>query len=198
MRVSEALKRYVVDLVGASRRAPGVALGASPRASLALVKLAQALAAFDGETFVSPEHVQEIAVDALAHRLVPTPGPAPCGCDRRRGDAGSPEVGARPGLKRLLRGFRTAYRVSRWSDRRFTTAGRNVAAVTVASGILAIDTTRTVAYQVFALGLALLLCAWVLSWRWRPGFVVMRRLPPDGDGRCADPLRRWRRPDPRR
>lgn len=81
-------------------------------------------------------------------------------------------------MKRLLRGFRTAYRVSRWSDRRFTTAGRNVAAVTLASGILAIDTTRTVAYQVFALGLALLLCAWVLSLRWRPGFVVTRRLPP--------------------
>jgi len=73
VRVSDALKRYVVDLVGASRNAPGVALGASPRASLALVRLAQALAAFDGECFVSPEHVQEIAVDALAHRLVPTP-----------------------------------------------------------------------------------------------------------------------------
>lgn len=85
VRVSEALKRYVVDLVGASRRAPGVALGASPRASLALVKLAQALAAFDGETFVSPEHVQEIAVDALAHRLVPTP-------DRRHAGATGAEV----------------------------------------------------------------------------------------------------------
>lgn len=80
-------------------------------------------------------------------------------------------------MKRLLRGFRTAYRISRWSDRRFTSAGRGVAAVTLASGILAIDTTRTVAYQVFALGLALLLCAWILSWRWRPGLVVTRRLP---------------------
>jgi len=85
VRVSDALKRYVVDLVGASRRMPGVALGASPRASLALVKLAQALAAFDGETFVSPEHVQEIAVDALAHRLVPTP-------DRRHAGATGAEV----------------------------------------------------------------------------------------------------------
>ncbi len=80
-------------------------------------------------------------------------------------------------MKRLLRGFRTAYRVSRWSERRFTTAGRTVAAVTLVSGILAVDTTRTVAYQLFALGLALLACAWLLSLRWRPGLAVVRRLP---------------------
>jgi uncharacterized protein (DUF58 family) len=80
-------------------------------------------------------------------------------------------------VKRLLRGFRTAYRVSRWSERRFTLAGRTVAAVTLAAGVLAVDTTRTVAYQVFALGLALLSCAWVLSLRWRPGLAVVRRLP---------------------
>lgn len=70
IRVSDPVKRYVVDLVAATRNAPGVSLGASPRASLALIRLAQALAAFDGEEFVSPEHVQEIAVDAIAHRLV--------------------------------------------------------------------------------------------------------------------------------
>jgi uncharacterized protein (DUF58 family) len=81
-------------------------------------------------------------------------------------------------LKRLLRGFRTAHRISRWSALRFTTAGRTLAAVTLAAGVLAVDTTRTVAYQVFALGLALLCCAWVLSLRWRPGFSVVRRLPP--------------------
>lgn len=70
VRVSDAVKRYAVDLVGATRTAPGVTLGASPRASIALMKLAQALAAFDGEEFVSPEHVQEIAVEAIAHRIV--------------------------------------------------------------------------------------------------------------------------------
>ncbi len=70
VRVSPALKRYVVDLVGATRGHGGVALGASPRASLVLVRLAQALAAFDGEDFVSPEHVQEVAVEVIAHRLV--------------------------------------------------------------------------------------------------------------------------------
>jgi MoxR-like ATPase len=70
VRVSAALKRYVVELVAATRGHAGVALGASPRASLVLVRLAQALAAFDGEDFVSPEHVQEVAVEVIAHRLV--------------------------------------------------------------------------------------------------------------------------------
>src|SRR5262245_3075590 len=73
VRVSDELKRYVVDLVAATRRAPAVRLGASPRASLALMKLAQALAAFDGMEFVTPDHIQEIAVEALAHRLVLDP-----------------------------------------------------------------------------------------------------------------------------
>jgi MoxR-like ATPase len=70
VRVSDEVKRYVVDLVAATRKAADVRLGASPRASLALMKLAQALAATDGLEFVTPDHVQEIAADAIAHRLV--------------------------------------------------------------------------------------------------------------------------------
>src|SRR5581483_405770 len=70
VRVSEELKRYAVDLVGATRTAPGVQLGASPRASIALMKLAQALALFDGLDFVTPEQIQELSVPVLAHRLV--------------------------------------------------------------------------------------------------------------------------------
>jgi MoxR-like ATPase len=73
VRVSEDIKRYVVELAAATRRAPAVRLGASPRASLAVMKLAQALAAFDGMEFVTPDHVQEIAVEAIAHRLVLDP-----------------------------------------------------------------------------------------------------------------------------
>jgi MoxR-like ATPase len=73
VRVSEEIKRYIVDLAAATRRAPAVRLGASPRASLAVVKLAQALAHFDGMEFVTPDHVQEIAVEAIAHRLVLDP-----------------------------------------------------------------------------------------------------------------------------
>ena len=68
--MSEELKRYAVDLVGASRSFPGIQLGASPRASLALMKTAQALALFDGHSFVTPDHVQEIAVEVIAHRLL--------------------------------------------------------------------------------------------------------------------------------
>lgn len=73
VRISEELKRYVVDLVGATRSVPGVQLGASPRASLALMKTAQALALFDGLDFVSPEQVRELAVPVIAHRLVLEP-----------------------------------------------------------------------------------------------------------------------------
>jgi MoxR-like ATPase len=70
IRISEELKRYIVDLVRATRTAAEVELGASPRASLALMKTAQALALFDGSEFVTPEHIQEIAVPGIAHRLV--------------------------------------------------------------------------------------------------------------------------------
>jgi len=70
IRISAELKRYVVDLVQATRTAAGVALGASPRASLSLMKAAQALALLDGLDFVTPEHVQEIAVSVIAHRMV--------------------------------------------------------------------------------------------------------------------------------
>ncbi|MGB3292120.1 MAG: MoxR family ATPase [Phormidesmis sp.] len=70
IRVSLELKRYVVDIVTATRQAEGVQLGASPRGSIALMKVAQALALFDGYDFVTPDHIQEIAVPVLAHRLV--------------------------------------------------------------------------------------------------------------------------------
>ena len=73
VRISDELKRYAVDLVGATRAAPGVQLGASPRASIALMKGAQALALFDGLEFVMPEQVQELAVPVIAHRLVMEP-----------------------------------------------------------------------------------------------------------------------------
>jgi len=73
VRISEELKRYVVDLVGATREASGAQLGASPRASLSLMKTAQALALFDGLDFVTPEQIQELAVPVIAHRLVMQP-----------------------------------------------------------------------------------------------------------------------------
>jgi MoxR-like ATPase len=73
VRVSEEIKRYVVDIVRATRSAPGITLGASPRASLSLMKIAQALTLFDGQAFVTPEQIQEIAVPVIAHRMVMDP-----------------------------------------------------------------------------------------------------------------------------
>lgn len=73
IRISEELKHYAVALVGATRTARGVQLGASPRASIALMKGAQALALFDGLDFVTPEQIQELAVPVIAHRLVMEP-----------------------------------------------------------------------------------------------------------------------------
>jgi MoxR-like ATPase len=73
VRISDELKRYVVDLIGATRTAPGVQLGASPRASLALMKAAQALALFNGLQFVTPEQIQALAVPVIAHRIIMDP-----------------------------------------------------------------------------------------------------------------------------
>jgi MoxR-like ATPase len=73
VRVSDELKAYMVSLVSATRTANGVQLGASPRASIALMKAAQALALFAGQEFVTPEQIQEMAVAVIAHRLVMEP-----------------------------------------------------------------------------------------------------------------------------
>ena len=71
--VSDALERYVVALAQATRADHRVALGASPRGSLALLKLARAEAALRGRDFVLPDDVKAVAVPALAHRLVLKP-----------------------------------------------------------------------------------------------------------------------------
>ncbi len=73
IRVSEEIMGYIVDLVGATREVPEVQLAASPRAALALMKAARALALFEGRAFVSPDDVQELAPDVIAHRLVLDP-----------------------------------------------------------------------------------------------------------------------------
>ena len=73
VRMSDELKRYVVDVVRETRAANGVQLGASPRASLALMKAAQALALSEGREFVIPEDVREMAVPVIAHRMVAEP-----------------------------------------------------------------------------------------------------------------------------
>jgi MoxR-like ATPase len=73
VHVSDSIAGYLVDLVAATRRSSQLAVGASPRGSLALLKLSRAKAALDGRDFVVPEDVKAIAVPALAHRLTLRP-----------------------------------------------------------------------------------------------------------------------------
>ena len=69
VHVDRSVGLYMVDLVAATRDAPGVQVGASPRGSLALLKLSRGRAALKGRDFVTPEDVKAVAVPALAHRL---------------------------------------------------------------------------------------------------------------------------------
>ena len=69
VHVDRSVGLYMVDLVAATREAPGVQVGASPRGSLALLKLSRGRAALKGRDFVTPEDVKAVAVPALAHRL---------------------------------------------------------------------------------------------------------------------------------
>ena len=70
VHIADSLKGYIVDLVTTTRNTAGVILGAGPRASISLAKTAQALALFDNQAFVSADHIQQVAVDVIAHRLV--------------------------------------------------------------------------------------------------------------------------------
>ena len=67
-----AVKRYVVDLVSATREDHGLRLGASPRAAIQLLRAAKALAAIGGRDHVLPDDVQQLAEPVLAHRLLPS------------------------------------------------------------------------------------------------------------------------------
>jgi len=71
---SEALRRYVVAILDATRSDPRVELGASPRAGLMLFRAAKAKAALDGRDHALPDDVQELAGSVLAHRLLLSPG----------------------------------------------------------------------------------------------------------------------------
>jgi MoxR-like ATPase len=70
VHIEPVLREYAVALVTATRRDPQLEVGASPRGSLALLKLARARAVLDGRDFVTPDDVRRIAVPALAHRVL--------------------------------------------------------------------------------------------------------------------------------
>jgi MoxR-like ATPase len=73
VHVSDAIEGYIVDIVRATRESNRLSVGASPRGSIALLKLARAKAALSGRDFVIPEDVKAIAVPALGHRLTVRP-----------------------------------------------------------------------------------------------------------------------------
>ncbi len=73
VHVGPSVGRYMVELVGATRESSSTAVGASPRGSLALLKLSRCRAALEGRDFVTPDDVKAVAVPALAHRLMLKP-----------------------------------------------------------------------------------------------------------------------------
>lgn len=68
--VHENLESYIVSLVSATRNHPSVRLGASPRASLALYRTAQATAYIDGRDYVVPDDIQKMMIPVMAHRII--------------------------------------------------------------------------------------------------------------------------------
>ncbi|URM91697.1 MoxR family ATPase [Streptomyces sp. MRC013] len=117
VHVAESVRRYAVDLVGATRTHPDLRLGASPRATLHLLRAAKAAAALGGRAYTLPDDVQALAVPVLAHRLLPT---AQAQLNRRTAEqvvadilqrtpvpavaqqpAGEAFLAQRPGLRRL-------------------------------------------------------------------------------------------------
>ena len=73
VHATEDVIGYAVDLVTATRESAQVQVGASPRGTLALLKLARARAGLDGRDFVTPDDVKQVAVPALAHRITLRP-----------------------------------------------------------------------------------------------------------------------------
>jgi MoxR-like ATPase len=73
VHVSETVGRYIVTLIGATRDSASVQVGASPRGTLALMKLSRVKALLDARDFVVPDDVKAVAVPALAHRLALRP-----------------------------------------------------------------------------------------------------------------------------
>lgn len=71
--VHDAIKEYIVSVVGATRSHADVYLGSSPRGALALFKTGQALAALSGRDYVIPDDIKSLAVPTLAHRLIVNP-----------------------------------------------------------------------------------------------------------------------------
>ena len=127
VHVSEAVQRYAVALTAATRRSDDLTLGASPRATLHLVRAAKAVAAMDGRDYVLPDDVHRLARPVLAHRLLPSVEAAMSGRShhrdpRRRRSGPSPcptaPVGTETAVREALAGLTVR-------GRAFVAAGRH-------------------------------------------------------------------------
>jgi MoxR-like ATPase len=72
VRVEESLVGYILDIVAATRTSAAISLGGSPRAARSLYRAAQAFAFLEGDDYILPRHIKELAVPVLAHRLLLT------------------------------------------------------------------------------------------------------------------------------
>ena len=73
VRVHESVKKYIIDIVNATRNSEFTVLGASPRGSIALYIASKSLALINGRNYVVPDDVKYLAVEVLAHRLMLSP-----------------------------------------------------------------------------------------------------------------------------
>lgn len=73
IHIEKNLQKYIVQIVQSTRNHPGIILGASPRASVAVMMAAKALSAIRGRDFVTPDDIKEVIIPALHHRLILTP-----------------------------------------------------------------------------------------------------------------------------
>ncbi|WP_460302621.1 AAA family ATPase [Actinocorallia aurea] len=96
VHTAPAIKQYAVDLVTATREHPDLRLGASPRATLQLIRASRARAALDGREYVLPDDLQALAAPVLAHRLLPT---AEARVERRKPEQIVAEIVARLPLR---------------------------------------------------------------------------------------------------
>src|SRR5438093_1194420 len=70
VHVAQALQRYIVDMADATRKHPDVYLGASPRASIMLLRASRAMAASDGRDYVIPDDVKTLVLPVMSHRIL--------------------------------------------------------------------------------------------------------------------------------
>ena len=182
VRVSDELKRYIVDIVRATRDAPSAYAGRRP-ARLARADASGAGAGADRRRdFVAPEQIQRTGGAGAR----PPACARAAGALRRRQLAGGGrwdrEQASRSRINAPMTRFaysvlRRTWALNRWLRQRFTVAGLLVISAGWSGAIIGVDTERSMSYQAFTLLLAALAVSLPFAWLFRPGLVIERDLP---------------------